>query len=79
MKEDCKENYEKIPEYWGDLQGLPYDVQSVMHYRAYDCAIQWWIPTVEALDGTPSQDIGLRSTGFTSLDIEKINKNYCGQ
>ena len=61
-----------------DLQGLPYDIRSVMQYHQTAFAIDNSKPTIEALDGTPGHLIGQRS-GFSPLDIEGINKIYCGE
>ena len=61
-----------------DLQGLPYDMGSVMHYHQYAFCVDCSIPTIEALDGTSGDLMGQRS-GFSALDIEGINKVYCGE
>ena len=59
-----------------DLQGLSYDIGSIMHYGAYYFAVDYSIPTIEALDGV--SQLGQRD-GFSPLDIEGINKVYCGE
>ena len=61
-----------------DLQGLPYDVHSIMHYHQFAFAINRYIPTIRTLDGTSGQYMGQRD-GFSALDIEGINMIYCGK
>ena len=61
-----------------DLQGLPYDIHSVMHYHQTAFAINNAIPTIEALDGTPGDQIG-NFRFFSDNDLEGINKIYCGE
>ena len=60
------------------LQDQPYDMGSVMHYHDRAFAIDYSIPTIVALDGTSGDLMGQRS-GFSPLDIEGINKAYCGE
>ena len=61
-----------------DNQDQPYDMGSVMHYHDRAFAIDYSIPTIVALDGTSGDLMGQRD-GFSPLDIEGINKVYCGE
>jgi len=56
-----------------DLQGLPYDTGSVMHYHE-NAFSNGNGPTIVSLDGSP---LGQRD-GFSASDLEGINKVYCG-
>ena len=60
-----------------DLQGLPYDIHSIMHYGPYSWMIDNTIPTIIAKDGTPPEDL-MGKNYFSDNDIEGINKIYCG-
>ena len=57
-----------------DLQGLPYDTGSVMHYHE-NAFSNGNGPTIVSLDGSP---LGQRH-GFSAPDLEGINKVYCGK
>ena len=57
-----------------DLQGLPYDTGSVMHYHE-NAFSNGNGPTIVSLDGSP---LGQRD-GFSASDLEGINKVYCGK
>merc|ERR1712110_699368 len=59
-----------------DLQGLPYDIGSVMHYHARAFAKDPSKPTIVPLNGVGIRNIGQRN-GFSDSDIEGINKLYC--
>ena len=59
-----------------DLQGLPYDIGSVMHYHAKAFAKDYSKETIVPLNGVGLRDIGQRN-GFSDSDIEGINKLYC--
>ena len=61
-----------------DLQDLQYDIGSIMHYHQFSFTVDNSIPTIEALDGTSGDLMGQRS-GFSPMDIEGINKVYCGE
>ena len=60
-----------------DLQGLQYDIGSVMHYHGYAFSKNGK-PTIEAIGAAAGQELGQRN-GFSALDIEGINKVYCGE
>ena len=60
-----------------DLQGLQYDIGSVMHYHS-TAFTKNGKPTIEALGANSGQQLGQRD-GFSALDIEGINKIYCGE
>ena len=57
-------------------QGLPYDTSSVMHYGMHDFSANGK-PTMTAKDGSTIRQHGYLVKGFSSLDIEKINRMYC--
>ena len=57
------------------VQDLPYDYGSVMHYGSHDFA-KGSEPTITKLDG--STEFGQRN-GFSELDIQGINRFYCGE
>ena len=57
-----------------DLQGLEYDVGSIMHYGPYAFSSNGE-PTIVPKNGD-LWSIGQRS-GFSELDIKGINKLYC--
>ena len=75
VKPDKLSNFDKCTSEACTLQGLPYDYGSVMHYSAYSFAIGS-NPTITKLDGSTS--FGQRN-GFSDLDIQGINKFYCGE
>ncbi|KAI9559337.1 hypothetical protein GHT06_016126 [Daphnia sinensis] len=54
--------------------GLSYDYGSVMHYPRGAFAIDSSVDVITPLIGTPT--IGQR-TGFSSLDLQKLNALYC--
>ena len=67
-------NFDKCDEC--DLQGLPYDTGSLMHYHAYSFAIDSSKPTITLKNGGSPKSIGQRN-GFSELDLAGINQLYC--
>jgi len=58
--------------------GEGYDTCSIMHYGAYDFAINRRVPTIYVLRNDNRCKIGQRQ-GFSNTDIRKLNKLYeCG-
>jgi Astacin (Peptidase family M12A) len=56
--------------------GVPYDLKSVMHYGEFAFAIDSSIPTMISLTGdpiTPNRD------SWSWLDVERINRAFCGK
>ena len=74
IKNGSESNFKKCASC--DLQGLPYDISSVMHYHAYSFAKDKNKPTIISLSG--ASEMGQRN-GFSDSDIEGINKLYCGK
>ena len=60
-----------------DLQGLKYDIGSVMHYHS-KAFTKNGKPTIEALGANSGKQLGQKN-GFSALDIEGINKVYCSE
>lgn len=65
--------FDIIPSSQSQTFGLPYDYNSLMHYGAYDFAIDTSQPTIITIP--PGIPIGQRN-GFSSIDIAKINSLY---
>ena len=59
-----------------DLQGLPYDTGSLMHYHAYSFAIDSSKPTITLKNGGSPKSIG-QLNGFSESDLTGINNLYC--
>ena len=59
-----------------DLQGLPYDMGSVMHYHAWSFAIDRSQPTIIRKDGATPYSIGQRN-GFSESDVVGLNNLFC--
>ena len=76
IKNGSESNFKKCASC--DLQGLPYDIRSVMHYHAYSFAKDKNKPTIISLSGVSTSEMGQRN-GFSDSDIEGINKLYCGK
>lgn len=55
--------------------GEAYDIQSIMHYGAFDFAVDRTRPTIRARDPDYTGPIGQRQ-GFTDTDLRKVNKLY---
>ena len=60
-----------------DLQNLPYDIRSVMHYHWNSFAKDWTKPTIVSLTGVGANEIG-QLNNFSDSDVIGINKLYCG-
>ena len=75
IKENKRHNFGLCTAEDCTIQNLPYDYGSVMHYPAYAFA-KGSAPTITKLDG--SVEFGQRN-GFSELDIQGINKFYCGE
>ena len=67
--------FNKCPDGYCTLLDLPYDHGSVMHYPSTAFSKNG-LPTITKLDG--STDFG-RIGGFSDLDVQDINKFYCGK
>lgn len=71
-------NFEKISEDEITPFGVPYDIESVLHYSAYAFSKNN-DRTIEALkDETLNDKMGQRD-GFSKGDIVKINSMYCNK
>ena len=68
-------NFDKCASAECTVQELPYDFGSVMHYSAMAFSANGQA-TITKKDG--STDFGQRN-GFSDLDIQGINKFYCGE
>lgn len=68
-----EQNFVKLGEDVISLLGTPYDYGSVMHYDAYDFAIDSTVPTIIPLD--ENAVIGQRVT-LSQLDIERVQIHY---
>ena len=71
IPKDKQHNFKKYSEKDADLQGLPYDTGSVMHYGA--TAFGRGKKTIISKTGAT---LGQRN-GFSSSDLVGINKLYC--
>jgi Astacin (Peptidase family M12A) len=56
--------------------GVPYDFDSVMHYGRDAYAIDENVATIESLTG---EAILPNPNDWTFLDVERINRAYCGK
>uniref|UniRef100_T1J7X4 Metalloendopeptidase n=1 Tax=Strigamia maritima TaxID=126957 RepID=T1J7X4_STRMM len=68
-----RHNFMKFSHGEVDTLRLPYDIGSVMHYGAYDFAINRRQETVKSK--VKSSSMGQRR-GFSKLDVQKVNKLY---
>ena len=57
--------------------GLPYDFGSVMHYPLTAGSITG-LKTILPRNGTGGNNPGQRN-GVSNLDVQKLNRLYCGQ
>ena len=77
MSTGKQRNFRKYRPNRADVQGIPYDYDSLMHYGAYAFAKNRSIPVIQPKD--PSVD--LRRLGqnwmFSQNDILQVNKRYC--
>ena len=59
------------------MQGIPYDFDSIMHYGAYDFAIDNNVPVIQPQDSSISVSrLGQRSR-LSPYDIMQVNIRYC--
>jgi Astacin (Peptidase family M12A) len=56
--------------------GVPYDLTSVMHYHEFAFAVNPSIPTMVSLTSDP---ITPNPDSWSWLDIERINRAFCGK
>jgi Astacin (Peptidase family M12A) len=68
----AKDQFEK---YQTNNLGMPYDYESVMHYKWNYFSISWGQPTIISNDKGRKVDMGNRKA-MTALDVEKINRWY---
>ncbi|XP_064617624.1 meprin A subunit beta-like [Liolophura sinensis] len=66
-------NFDKHDWLYNDLQELPYDYDSIMHYNAYSFSANRK-PTIVPI-GNTDKEIGQRR-GMSELDAKKLNKLY---
>lgn len=70
-------NFDKHDWLYNDLQDLPYDYDSIMHYNSISFSANRK-PTIVPI-GNPDVEIGQRR-GMSYLDAKKLNKLYsCGK
>ena len=61
----------------GEVQGIPYDFDSLMHYGAYAFAINRNVPVIEPRDSSISiSRLGQRDK-LSPYDIMQVNIRYC--
>lgn len=70
---DMKFNFDKKTNWLTQDLGQNYDYSSVMHYGAYDFAVNPYVPTI--MPKVHGVTIGQR-IGFSQLDVDGINKLY---
>jgi len=72
---DNQHNFERQAQ--GKVQGIPYDFDSLMHYGAYDFAINRNIPVIKPRDSSISiSRLGQRDK-LSPYDIMQVNIRYC--
>ena len=75
IKPDTVSNFDKCSSEACTVQDLPYDFGSVMHYSPFSFTNSTQ-PTITMLNGSTA--FGQRN-GFSDLDVQGINKFYCGE
>ncbi|XP_055350613.1 zinc metalloproteinase nas-14-like isoform X2 [Paramacrobiotus metropolitanus] len=68
-----REQEDNFKQYGGDMQGLPYDYESIMHYHYNAFAKDYSLPTI--LPKVEKAPIGQRKR-MSRLDVERIRKAY---
>ena len=77
--------WDNIPEKWKyafdickdcDLQDLPYDIGSIMHYTAWAFAKDKKKPTIVPKNGASLDALG-QTNGFSESDVTGLNKLFC--
>ena len=72
-----RRNFNKYSGSIADVQGIPYDFDSLMHYGAYDFAINRNIPVIRPRSSSISLSrIGQRNR-LSPYDIMQVNIRYC--
>lgn len=74
---DFESNFDIASEAISDLQGIPYDYGSVMHYSAYAFAVDRRTPTITPIDSSVSLSALGQRGGFSSSDITHARLLYC--
>ena len=60
-----------------DVQGIPYDFDSLMHYGAYGFAINRNIPVIQPRSSSISINRFGQLSRLSSYDIMQVNIKYC--
>lgn len=69
-------NFRTVSSAFVTTQGVPYDLESIMHYGAHAFSRNG-NPTIIPRNNTPLGILGQRK-GFSKLDFEHLNVLYCG-
>ena len=74
---DMQHNFNLYSQSEVDVQGIPYDVDSIMHYGPYDFAINRNVPVIQPRDSSISLSrLGQRDK-LSPYDIMQVNIRYC--
>ena len=74
---DYHNNFNLYSQSQADVQGIPYDFDSLMHYGPYSFAINRNVPVIEPRDSSISLSrLGQRDK-LSPYDIMQVNIRYC--
>jgi len=74
---DNQHNFNLYSQSEADVQGIPYDFDSIMHYGPYGFAINRNVPVIEPRDSSISLNrLGQRDK-LSPYDIMQVNIRYC--
>lgn len=71
-------NFKPVSASWVNIQNVPYDFDSIMHYGATFFAINPSIATIKPISSSININRMGQRNGFSDWDVKKIKIAYCG-